>query len=222
MEQPKIEAVAIDGPAGAGKSTVARAVAERLGYTFVDTGAMYRAVTVAALREGMALADEAALGRVAQAHRIEFDASGTRVFLDGEDVTAAIRDPGLTAQVKFAARAVPVRRELVRQQKLLAEGRPVVMEGRDITTVVLDRAKHKFYLDASVDCRARRRQADFARAGQPANLAAISADIEERDRSDRERAEGPLRRTDEQIYLDTSEMDAEAVINFIVEKVRHG
>lgn len=217
-----LDAVAIDGPAGAGKSTVARRLAERLGYTYVDTGAMYRAVALAAVREGADLASPEAMGRVAQAHTIGFDRTGQQVLLDGEDVSREIRTPELTRQVHHAASAEPVRTELVRQQQAMATAQPVVMEGRDITTVVLPRARWKFYLDASVECRARRRQRDLETAGKPLSLDALCREIAERDRSDTERAVGPLCRTPEQVYLDTSEMNAAAVIRWLEEHIQTG
>ncbi|MFW5857123.1 MAG: (d)CMP kinase, partial [Planctomycetota bacterium] len=197
-----------------------RAVADRLGFVYVDTGAMYRAVALAALRRGVALDDPEAMGGVARAVTIAFDVTGTRLLLDGEDVSAAIRTAEVTRNTRYAASAPPVRTELVRRQQELAADRQVVMEGRDITTVVLPHARWKFYLDASVACRARRRQADLAAAGEPADLAVIADEIEARDRSDRERAVGPLRRTDDQIYLDTSDLSPEAVVDRIVTRVR--
>jgi cytidylate kinase len=211
-----IDAVAIDGPAGAGKSTVARAVARRLGFLYVDTGAMYRAVALAAVRRGVDLEDPEAMGRVAESIDLAFDATGERIAVDGEDVTAAIRTPDLTKKIRYAAGAEPVRRALVRDQQAIAETQPVVMEGRDITTVVLPHARWRFYLDASVECRARRRLRDLEAAGHAASFEELAAGIAERDRSDTERAVGPLRRTGEQIYLDTSAMTQAEVIDRVV------
>jgi CMP/dCMP kinase len=214
-----VEAVAIDGPAGAGKSTIARAVAGRLHFLFVDTGAMYRAVTLAAVRAGTDLADPEAMGAVARASKIDFDETGRRVCLDGEDVSDAIRTADLTRKIRHAAAAAPVREELVARQRRIAESRPVVMEGRDITTVVLPDARWKFYLDASVQCRAERRLRDLSAQGDAPGLAALAAEIEARDRSDFDRPVGPLKRTGEQIYLDTSDMTPEEVTDALVRTV---
>ena len=216
----RFPSVGIDGPAGAGKSTVARRVAERLGFLFVDTGAMYRAVTLAAMRAGTPLEDDAAMGAVARACTITFSPDGTAVFLDGEDVSAAIRTPELTRNIRHAASAPSVRAVLVARQQSMARERPVVMEGRDITTVVIPGAKWLFYLDASVECRVRRRLADLVASGQKADPEELRLDIVARDQSDFNRAVGPLCRTPEQVYLDTSGMTADAVIAAIIDRVR--
>ena len=214
------EAVAIDGPAGAGKSTVARELAQALGYTYVDTGAMYRAVALAARRRGVELEDPDAMGTVAREVRLDIDASGTRILLDGEDVSAEIRTPGVTAITRYAARAEPVRRVLVERQRLLARERAVVMEGRDITTVVLPDARWKIYLDASVEERARRRAKDLEAQGIAPDLPALEREIADRDRSDTEREVGPLKRTPEQIYLDSSALRREETVARLCRMVR--
>jgi cytidylate kinase len=220
--ESKKNAVAIDGPAGAGKSTVAKRVAESLGFLFVDTGAMYRAVTLTAERQGVDMEDAEEMGRTARAIEITFDETGRQVFVNGEDVSSEIRTPELTAKIKYAASSAPVRTELVAQQQQIAEKRPVVMEGRDITTVVLPDAKWRIYLDASVECRAERRMKDFAESGEAADLNKIMEEIEARDRSDFEREVGPLKRIPEQIYVDTSEMTQDEVIDHIVGIVKNG
>ncbi|MFH0910827.1 MAG: (d)CMP kinase [Planctomycetota bacterium] len=223
MERARaIRAVAIDGPAGAGKSTVARGVAEALGFLYIDSGAMYRAVTLAAMRAGANLHDPEALGAVARSCRLDFDESGTRILLDGEDVSTAIRTPEITAQVRFAASAPPVRAELVGRQRALARARPVVMEGRDITTVVLPEAQWKFYLDAAPECRARRRLKDLDAAGHPTRLEALLGEIASRDRSDLERAVGPLKRTGDQVYLDTTDLSVAEAVQQIVRRAQDG
>ena len=221
-----LEAIAIDGPAGSGKSTVARGVAERLGFLYVDTGAMYRAVALAALRAGVDLEASDAVGRVARDCRIDFDESGSRVFLNGDDVTDMIRTPDVTEKVRYAARSQETRQELVAHQQELAKGRPVVMEGRDITTVVLKNARWKFFLTATPEVRAERRLADFTGAGHVVDYETLLAEIKDRDESDN--SVGPMKvaqeiaaRGDGQIeLLDTTEMSADDVIECIASHVR--
>jgi len=222
----RIEAVAIDGPAGAGKSTLARIVAARVGYLYVDTGAMYRAVALAAQRRGLNLEDMAAMAETAESCHIAFDQSGTRLLLDGEDVSHAIRTPEITAITRFAAHAPGVRRRLVARQQEMARERPVVMEGRDICTVVLPQARWKFFLTASPEERARRRQREMAAAGYELPFEKILADIRSRDLSDT--AVGPLRRayeialsgTGEIALLDTTNLTAEEAAAAILRAMR--
>jgi len=212
--------VAIDGPAGAGKSTVGRALARRLGWQYIDTGAMYRAVTLAASREGVDLEGGAAglaeeLARVAREARIELheDPGGLRVLLEGEDVSEAIRTPELTRLVRHVARCGAARREMVKKQRTLAEAGGIVMEGRDIGTVVLPDAAVKFYLDAAPRERARRRATDLERAGIEADRARLEKEIVSRDASDRERADGPLKVADDAEVVDTTGMTFEEVVD---------
>ena len=211
------EAVAIDGPAGAGKSSVARRVAEAKGFLYVDTGAMYRAVALRAIRLGADLEDPEAVAAAARGGRIEFDASGARIFLDGEDVSRDIRSPEVAERVKFAARVPEVRRLMAERQRALAGERPVVMEGRDIATVVLPEARWKFFLTASPEARARRRHAETLAAGREADLQKIHDDIMRRDESDYQ--VGPMReardralRGDGIVYLDTSDMSPDQAV----------
>lgn len=215
------DAVAIDGPAGAGKSSVAKQVARAKNFLYVDTGAMYRAVALKALRSGMDLENEAAMADLAVGARIEFDAAGTRLLLDGEDVSGDIRSPEVAANVKYAARVPAVREHLVRLQQGFAEKRPVVMEGRDICTVVLPRARWKFFLTASPDARAKRRHAEMLAAGRDVDLARIRADIVARD--DADYLVGPMKDArdlalagDGIHYLDTSDMTPDEVIGAIL------
>jgi pantoate ligase/cytidylate kinase len=181
--------LAIDGPAGAGKSTVAKLVASRLGLTFLDTGAMYRAVTLEALRLGLDPADGAACARVAASLKLEFDAQG-KLHLDGRPGEPALRSPEVTRAVSQVSAHAAVRELIVAQQQRIAtSSRGVVAEGRDTTTVVFPRADHKFFLTASSHERARRRALEL---GTPQALEQIRADIEERDRKDSTRAISPL------------------------------
>lgn len=216
-----IDSVAIDGPAGSGKSSVARRIAEARGFLYVDTGAMYRAAILAAMRRGVDLEDPAAVTRAAAAADIAFDASGTRIMLDGQDVSADIRDPEVTRNVKYAARVPEIRAMMVERQRSMAEKRPVVMEGRDIATVVLPRARWKFFLTASPEVRAARRHAELIAAGKEISLASILDDINARDASDFQ--VGPMKEARDRalagdgiVHLDTSGMTPDEVIAAIL------
>src|SRR5947207_12666337 len=182
--------VAIDGPSGAGKGTVARAIAEALGFRHVDSGAMYRAVGWKARQDGVAFADEEAVAALAQRSRI--DVSGTRVTIDDDDVTRAIRTPEIDEAAAAVARLPKVRAVLVERQRRMGEGGAIVMEGRDIGTVVFPQADVKIYLDASPEERARRRAADPAHSGGPAAVADVATLLTERDQIDRTRTASPL------------------------------
>lgn len=202
--------VAIDGPSGVGKGTVARAVARDLGYRHVDTGAMYRAVAWRALALDVPLDDEARVVDVAEHAR--FDLEGDRVVIDGVDVTAAVRTPEIDRAATAVARLPGVRAILVRRQRLLGEGGGVVMEGRDIGTVVFPRADVKIYLDASPEERARRRASDPAHAGQATGLPAVAVELQARDQSDRTRQISPLMKADDAVLVDTTDVPVEEVV----------
>ncbi len=196
---PKGLVIAIDGPAGSGKSTVAKALARRLGYRYIDTGAMYRCVTLAAKRSGADFDDAAALAAVAERIRIDLQPGevGMKVFLDGEDVDNAIRTPEISALTSAkTANAPGVRAALVARQQAMGREGGVVMEGRDIGSVVFPDADLKVYFDVSVDERARRRILDYQRRGIPFEASTVHAHIEKRDREDRSRPIGPLRRAE--------------------------
>jgi cytidylate kinase len=214
-----IRVVAIDGPAGSGKSTVARRVAARLDFAHVDTGGMYRALALRALRAGAADGDESAV-TVALAG-VEFGLEGDHVILDGEDVSAAIRSAEVTALVPRIAAMPGVRAILLeRQRALAASGEGVVMEGRDIGSVVFPDARWKFYLDARPEVRARRRLEEVTAAGRTADLATMIREIEERDRKDRERPVAPLVIAPGARVIDSSALTIEEVVDRIVERVR--
>ena len=224
MTEKTVEAIGIDGPAGSGKSTIARQVAERLGFTYIDTGAMYRAVALQALRRGIDLEDETAMLRIATETNLSFDRTGTIIYLNNEDVSAAIRTPEITAITRYAARVKEVRELLVCRQQEMAQQRRVVMEGRDITTVVLAQAKWRIFLTATPEVRARRRLKDFSENGHTVDYNELLKEIIARDKSDN--AVGPMKKAQELakegrgIYLlDTSELTQKEVIDNIVNYV---
>jgi cytidylate kinase len=210
--------VAIDGPSGAGKGTVARAVASALNYRHVDTGAMYRAVAWKAIHDGIPLDDEARVAAMAESAALIAEAG--RVVIDGHDVTRAIRTPDIDKAAASVARLARVREILVDQQRALGRHRAVVMEGRDIGTVVFPDAEVKVYLDASAEERARRRASDPAHTGQPGNLAGVQSDLQARDRSDSTRAVAPLTLAPDATYIDTTEMPIEQVVETVMGIVR--
>lgn len=209
--------IAIDGPVGSGKSTVARLVAELLGYLHLDSGAMYRAVALAALRAGIALDDRAGLEAVACGARIEMEMNGAtrRVLLDGEDVTERLRGPEMSQQASRVALVPGVRRVLVAHQQRMGAAGGIVVEGRDIGTVVFPQAELKVFLDADVEVRARRRWLEYEQKGRPTDLPRMVAEVEERDHRDRDRAASPLRRAADAVYVDCSAMEAEEVARLV-------
>lgn len=209
--------IAIDGPSGAGKGTVARAVADRLRYRHVDTGAMYRAVAWKALQEGVDLADEQAIVGVARRAVLRVG-NGGRVSVDGRDVTREIRTPEIDAAAAAVARQPRVREVLIAEQRELGRSGGVVMEGRDIGTVVFPGADLKLYLDAAPDERARRRANDPAHASGRAGAAVrdVATALEARDRSDRTRAASPLTRAADAIEIDTTGVPIETVIERVL------
>ncbi|PYR47126.1 MAG: (d)CMP kinase [Acidobacteria bacterium] len=209
--------VAIDGPSGAGKGTVARAVAERLGYRYVDSGAMYRAVGLLALNEHLSLDDEPAVAALAERVRVEIDPS--RVAIDGVDVTRAIRTPEIDRAAAAVARLPKVRSVLVGRQREMGEVGGVVMEGRDIGTVVFPQADVKIYLDASAEERARRRAQDPAHSGGPATVADVATLLTERDRLDSTRKASPLLVASDALIVDTTAKSVGEVVEEVIQAV---
>jgi cytidylate kinase len=210
--------IAIDGPVGSGKSTVARRVAELLGYLHLDSGAMYRAVALRASRAGISLDDAEALEHTAREARIDLEMKGAarHVYLDGEDVTGELRGAEMSQQASRVALVPGVRSVLVAHQQRMGKAGGIVVEGRDIGTVVFPHAELKVFLDADVEVRARRRWLEYEQKGQPTDLTQMIAEVRERDHRDRDRAASPLRRAPDAIYVDCSAMEAEETARLIV------
>ncbi len=206
--------IAIDGPSGAGKGTVARALATRLGYRHLDTGAMYRAVAWQALHRGVSPDDERAVAALAE--RAALDVEGEIIRIDGEDVTRAIRTPEIDRAAATAARLPKVRQALVARQRTIGGHGGVVMEGRDVGTVVFPDADVKIYLDAAPEERARRRTADPAHGGgRQAALVDVASELEARDHSDRTRATSPLTMAADAIFVDTTRLTIQQVVDYV-------
>jgi CMP/dCMP kinase len=206
--------VTLDGPAGAGKSSTACALAARLGWCYMDTGAMYRAVALVALDRGIPLDDSAGLAELAEAITIEFREG--RVVVDGRDVSTEIRTDQITKATRPVADAPPVREAMKRVQRRMAEGLDVVTEGRDQGSVVFPAAALKVYLTASPEERARRRHHEEAARGNAASLEAILAAQSQRDEGDRTRAVGAMKPADDAVIVETDGLTAEEVVNRLV------
>lgn len=220
--------IAIDGPAGAGKSTVARRVAARLSLPYIDTGAMYRAVTWKVLQTGTDPADTGAVARLAERICISFvpgdekpgDENIPKVLVDGEDVTAAIRAPGVSEQVSRVASIPEVRAVLTRRQRELVTERGAVVEGRDIGTWVLPDADCKVFLTASLEERTRRRWQELRQAGESASLEEVGRDLRERDAADSGRSVAPLAAAADAMVIDTTAMGVEEAVEAVVRACR--
>ena len=210
--------IAMDGPAGSGKSTVARCIAEKLGLLYLDSGAMYRAVTLLAIQEELAADSPKLIDRVKACH-IEFTNNGRTILLDAENVSIQIRTPAVNRLVADVAKIPEIRREIVKhQQRIGAEG-SIIAEGRDLTTIVFPNADFKFYLDASGTERAKRRLADLQAQNIDATLAAVEAEIRERDEKDTTREHSPLRTAPDAVVVDTTDKTIEEVVDLIIAHV---
>jgi len=206
--------VAIDGPAGSGKGTLAKALSEKYNLINIDTGATYRCVALKALRNNVTLDEPEKIIEISENIDIELKQDG-RVFMDGEDVTKEIRSKEVTTIVSPVSSIVEVRKNMVDIQRKIAEGNDVVMEGRDITTVVFPNAKYKFYLDATIDVRAQRRFEENKQKGIDMTYEEIYENIKKRDYNDMHKEVGSLQRTDEQIYIDTTNLTVEEEVEII-------
>jgi cytidylate kinase len=214
--------IAIDGPAAAGKSTIAKLAAETLGYTYIDTGAMYRAITYKALRENINIGQAEDLAELLNNTEIKLvpSLSGQAVLLDGEDVSEEIRTREVTSAVSEVSAHRQVREGMVKRQQEMVESGSVVMDGRDIGTHVIPDAELKIFMSASVEERAKRRQLENEKRGIPSSIEVLQQEIELRDKIDSEREASPLKKAEDAIYIDTSHMSIEQAAGEIIRLAR--
>ncbi len=213
----KKEVIAIDGPAGSGKSTVAKGLARRMDWGYIDTGAMYRCLCLKALNNGIDVENEENLVRILQATRMSmsFKNEQLKVYMDGEDVSRDIRQNKVNKKVSRVAAFPAVREELVEKQRELGEVGEVIMDGRDIGTVVFPEARYKFYLDATLEIRARRRYNELQESSENVSFESVVEEIKDRDATDRGRSSGPLKPAEDACIIDTSDYS----INEVIEKM---
>lgn len=213
--------IAIDGPAGAGKSTIARMIAKKLGFVYIDTGAMYRALTWKALQQGIDIYNSQGLKELAQATEISFQQTPDmqKVLCDGKDISDVIRSPQVNATVSIVAADARVREIMVKKQQVLAQVSSVVMDGRDIGEQVLPDADYKFFITASLEERARRRMLELEAQGYTTELKELQKDLSRRDQMDRERPVGALKVLPDAILIDTSGLSIEACLQKILDMI---
>ena len=215
--------VAIDGPAGAGKSTIAKNLAERLNFSYLDTGAMYRALTLKALRMAIDLEDESALEALAHQTQVNLEGNtktGLKVLLDGEDVSPDIRSLEVTNNTYYIARAPKVRNIMVQWQRAIGSQKDIVVEGRDIGTVVFPQAKVKFYLDADFDERAKRRIDELKEKGKDFDENKLKEELKDRDHKDFTRTVGPLKKADDAVVIDSTSLSVDGVVDKMMEYIK--
>jgi len=215
--------IAIDGPAGAGKSTVAKRVAKILNILYIDTGAMYRAITLKAINNKIDINDEKEIVNMAKNSRIELKhtSSALKVYLDGKDVTKQIREPKVSRFVSEVSQIVPLRKIMVKLQRKIARShKGAILEGRDIGTVVFPDADYKFYLDANFKERIKRRYKELKESDRNITLEAVKKNILKRDRIDSTRSYAPLRKAEDAIYIDTTNIGIEEVVKRILKEIK--
>lgn len=214
--------IAIDGPAGAGKSTVARKLAEKLSFVYIDTGAMYRALTWKAQKENISYNDENKLAELLKNMKLELKngAEGPEIFVDGKNITREVRDPDVTNNVSYVARHGAIRSQMVEKQQELAASGGTVMDGRDIGTAVLPDASVKFFLNATVEERAERRHQEQISKGIPSDLEVLREQISLRDKLDTEREVAPLLKAEDALEIDTTYMSIEEVVSCLFSRAR--
>ncbi|MBF0490266.1 MAG: (d)CMP kinase [Candidatus Omnitrophica bacterium] len=223
MQRLKHLVITLDGPAGAGKSTIAKCLAKRLGISYLDTGAMYRALTLKALRLKVNLEDEEALAVLAQKTVIAFTEvsdSSLHVTLDGEDVAEAIRSSEVTNNTFYIARAGKVRELMVRWQQAIGQAHSIVTDGRDQGTVAFPKATYKFYVDANFEERVGRRMRELEEAGKTVDFEELKKDMQERDHKDFTRAVGPLKKADDAITIDSTYTNVEQTVEMIIKYIK--
>ncbi len=216
--------IAIDGPAGSGKSTVAKLLAKKIGYAYIDTGAMYRALTLKALREAVDLNDEEKLSKLFNSTELDIISDKTAdiaVMLDGENVASLIRTPELTEKVAYIARVAAVREKMKDMQRKIGARGESVFEGRDIGTAIFPDAKYKFYVDADFDERSRRRHKELIEKGIDISLDEVSRDLQARDHKDMTRKIGPLKIADDATRIDTTNMAIDEAVDKIAGYINH-
>ena len=210
--------IAIDGPSGAGKSTIAKIVAKRLGIDYIDTGAMYRAVGLKMMRQGLKMEENEALVKMLEETDVDFDSG--RVYLDGEDVSELIRTQEISKAASDCSAFQTVRTKLVELQQAMGKRKSVIMDGRDIGTVVLKDAKYKYYLTATAEERTMRRFKELSEKGLSDSYEKVLKDIIERDYNDMNRKITPLRQADDAVLIDSTDMSIEEVVDFIVSRIK--
>ena len=211
--------IAMDGPAGSGKSTIAQRLAEELNYLYLNSGSMYRAMTLLSIRAGGDSTNVPMLTKLAKSCRIDFTDNGKTTLLNGEDVSDALRTPEIDRAIVDIAKIPEVRREMVQQQRRIGEKGGIIVEGRDVTTVVFPDADLKFYISASVEERAKRRFKEQKAKGIKTTLEQVEQEIRERDQMDESREHSPLRTAEDAILLDTTCMTVNQAVNFVLNRV---
>ena len=211
--------IAMDGPAGSGKSTIAQHLADKLDYLYLNSGSMYRAMTLLSLQEGGDPTNVPMLTKLAKSCRIDFIDNGKTTLLNGEDVSEALRTPEIDRAIVNIAKIPEVRHEMVKQQRRIGEKGGIIVEGRDVTTVVFPDADLKFYISASVEERAKRRYAEQMAKGIETNLEQVEQEIRERDQMDESREHSPLRTAEDAIVVDTTSMTINQAVNFVLNRV---